>query len=128
MSAALRRVHPGVPGIVALAGASAIALGYRPVGAGLIVGALLAFVNALFLYQRVELAAQMGDVGRALLVMQMGLLFTFTVVGAVTIVLIKIALPMAVASAAGFGVTHLGLLTTYYLTRSREPELERNTT
>lgn len=124
---ALRRVNPAVPATIAVGGVVLFLVGYRLVGAGLVIGAGLAFVNAIFLYQRVELAAEAGDVGRALVAMQLGLLLTFTLVGVVTFALIKIALGLAIAAVVGFSITHLALLCTVYLTRERSPELERNT-
>jgi hypothetical protein len=113
------RVNPLVPSAAVLVGLLAYVAGHRPVGVGFAIGALLALMNGLFLSRRVEVAADVGDLGRALLVMQLGLLLTVTLIGIVTIVLVKISLAMAVACAAGFGATHLGILVVFYLTRAR---------
>jgi hypothetical protein len=95
------------------------------VGIGLVVGAVLAYLNGLILSQRVDLAAAVGDVGRALLVMQLGLLMSCTVIGIATIVLIKISLALAVSAAAGFAVAHLAILAAFYWTQGRSrPEAE----
>lgn len=113
------RVNPLVPAAVMLAGALCFLIGLRWIGAGVAVGAALAFVNGLLLSRRVEMAADIGDMGRAVMVMQLGLLVTFTVVGIATIILVKISITMAVASAAGFAVAQLAMLATFYWTRAR---------
>lgn len=118
------RVNPLVPAVVVLAGAATYIVGYRWIGAGISVGALLAFLNGVLLSERVEVAADMGDLGRALLVMQLGLLVTATVVGLATIVLIHFSLSMAVASAFGFIVTQMAIIGTFYFTRARSTRME----
>jgi hypothetical protein len=80
------------------------------VGLGLVIGALLALLNGILLERRIELAASVKDVGTALVVMQVGLLVTCTLVGLTTVVLIHFSLSMAIADAAGFAITFLGLL------------------
>jgi hypothetical protein len=118
------RVNPLVPAVVVLAGAATYIVGYRWIGAGISVGALLAFLNGVLLSERVEVAADMGDLGRALLVMQLGLLVTATVIGLATIVLIHFSLSMAVASALGFIVTQMAIIGTFYFTRARSTRME----
>jgi hypothetical protein len=118
------RVNPLVPAVVVLAGAATYIVGYRWIGAGISVGALLAFLNGVLLSERVEVAADMGDLGRALLVMQLGLLVTATVIGLATIVLIHFSLSMAVASAFGFIVTQMAIIGTFYFTRARSTRME----
>jgi hypothetical protein len=113
------RVNPIVPGVAVLAGLGLYLTGYHWIGAGVAVGSLLGFGNALVLSRRVDLAADIGDVGRALLVMQLGLLLSATTIGVATIILVRISLAMAVASAAGFGGTHLCILAVFYWTRAR---------
>lgn len=113
------RVNPYVPAIVAVAGLACFLLGFRAVGIGVAVGSLLGFVNGAMLSRRVDIAADMGDVARALLVMQLGLLLACTIIGVVTIILIHFSIQMAVASAAGFAITHLGTLGVFYWTRAR---------
>jgi hypothetical protein len=121
---ALSRVNPAVPATVALIGVGLAVGGYRWVGFGVAIGAALAFINALLLSQRVEMAADIGNIGVALLVMQLGLLLTATIVGLATIVLIHFSLAMAVASAAGFLVTQLAILATFFFTRARSTRME----
>lgn len=118
------RVNPLVPGIVVLIGAVTYLAGYRWIGGGIAVGALLGFFNGVLLSERVEVAAGMGDLGRALLVMQLGLLVTATVIGLVTIALIHFSLAMAIASAVGFVVTQMAIVGTFYLTRARSASVE----
>lgn len=113
------RVNPLVPAAVVAGGIVCALAGYPFIGVGVAVGAVLALVNGVLLSRRVDIAAEMGDVGRALLIMQLGLLLSCTVVGLVTIVLVRISVAMAVASAAGFGVTHLGMLAAFYVARGR---------
>lgn len=115
----LGRVNPLVPGLVALAGLVCFAAGYRWIGAGVAVGAVLAFINGLLLSRRVDIAAETGDVGQAILIMQLGLLLTFTIVGTSTVILVHFSLAMAVASAAGFAVAQLAILAMFYWTRAR---------
>jgi hypothetical protein len=110
-----------VPGFVALGGVGLALAGWRWIGVGVLVGACLAYLNGVVLSRRVDLAADMGDMARALLVMQLSLLLTCTVIGIATVILVKFSLAMAVASAAGFAVSHLGILGAFYWTRGRTP-------
>lgn len=118
------RVHPLVPALAVLAGLIVYAGGQRWIGAGIAIGAVLAAFNSVMLSRRVELAASMGDVGRALLVMQLGLLLTASVIGVVTVVIVRFSIAMAVATAAGFAFTQLAILGAYYLTRARSVPME----
>lgn len=119
------RVNPLVPVVVALAGLAGVLLGYRWIGLGVAVGAGLAYINGLFLSRRVELAAGSMNVAGALLVMQVGLMVTFVIIGVAEVILVKISITMAVASAAGFAVAQLAILATFYWTRARsQPTLE----
>lgn len=113
------RVNPAAPILCAVAGAVLVLLGYHPVGAGLIAGAALAFINGLLLSGRVEFAADQGDVGRALLVMQLGFVVTCTVIGIATIIIVHYSVPMAVGTAIGFAASQLGMVATFYLSRAR---------
>ncbi len=119
------RVNPFVPVVVAAAGLCMAFATSPALGAGVAIGAALAFLNGLVLSARVNLAAASGDIVRALMVMQLSLLLTLTVVGAVTVLLVKLSLAMAVAAAAGFGVTQLALLAVFYWTRGRGDTAER---
>jgi hypothetical protein len=121
----LGRVNPLVPAAVVLAGILAFSVGQRWVGAGIAVGALLAFMNGLMLSGRVELAADTGDIGRALLVMQVGLLLTATVIGVVTVITVRFSLTMAVALAVAFVLTQLAILATFYFTQARTRGMEK---
>ena len=121
------RVNPLVPAMVVVAGAVVFGFGYRFIGAGIAVGACLAFVNALLLSRRVELAADTGDMARAMMVMQIGLITTFVVIGVATVILVKISLAMAVAAAAGFAVAQLAILAAFYLTRARREVVNERT-
>lgn len=121
------RVNPLIPAIVVLAGAVTFGLGFRFIGAGIAIGACLAFINALMLSRRVELAADTGDMARAMMVMQIGLVSTFVIIGVATVILVKISLAMAVAAAAGFGVAQLAILAAFYLTRARHEVVSERT-
>jgi hypothetical protein len=127
------RVNPLIPGIIALVGLGVVAVGYHPMGGGIAIGAALALLNGLILSKRVEFAATTGSVGQALLVMQLGLLITFTIVGVATVILIHFSLPLTVGCAAGFVVAQLGILAAFYWTHARTmpaldpaPSIERN--
>jgi hypothetical protein len=113
------RVNPLVPAAVVLAGLAVAATGRQIIGAGVAVGAVLAYVNGVILSRRVDLAAATGNTASALLVMQAGLLVTLAIVGVATIVLVKISLALAVACAAGFGIAQLAILATFYMTHGR---------
>lgn len=115
----LRRVNPLVPGCVMVCGAVIAASGRGWIGAGVVVGAILALFNDLFLSRRVDFAANMGDLGRAMLVMQLGMLLSCTIIGIATVIMVKFSLAMAVAAAAGFAVAHLATLGAFYWTRAR---------
>jgi hypothetical protein len=118
------RVNPAVPGAVVLVAAAAFAGGFHDVGVGAAIGAVLACLNGVFLSQRVEVAANSANLGIALMVMQLGLLVTATIVGVTTVILIHFSLAMAIASAAGFLVTQLAILATFFFTRARSTRLE----
>jgi hypothetical protein len=113
------RVNPLVPATMLLAGLFVLVAGFRWIGGGIMVGALLALLNGLMLSRRVDFAADTGDLGRALLIMNIGLLFTCTIVAAAIIVMIHFSLAMAVAAAAGFAITHVAILATFYMTKAR---------
>lgn len=113
------RVNPLPPGVIAVVGTIAGFAGYRTLGFGVAVGALLAYVNGLLLSRRVDMASLSGNVGNAMIVMQMGLLVTLTIVGLATFALVRISVGLAVASAAGFAVTQLLILGAYYWTHGR---------
>jgi hypothetical protein len=127
------RVNPLIPGFVALVGLAAYAVGYRPVGGGIAIGAVLALINGMILSKRVEFAATTESVAQALMVMQIGLLVTFTIVGVATVILIHFSLPLTLGCAAGFVVAQLAILATFYWTHARTmpvldttPSIERN--
>lgn len=113
------RVNPYAPLPVLLAGVALIGAGYRDVGVGLAVGSVLAVVNSLLLSERVETAAESGDVARALLLMQAGLFVTFIIVGVATVILVHFSVPLAVGSAIGFGIAQTLILAAFYWTRGR---------
>jgi hypothetical protein len=116
---AFARVNPIVPLAVVAAGAVLFAFGMRWIGAGVAVGAVLAFVNTLFLSGRVDAAVATGDMGAALLVMQLGLAVTFGIVAVATVIIVHFSVAMAVASAAGFIAAQLALLAAFYWTKGR---------
>jgi hypothetical protein len=113
------RVNPIVPAAVIVAGLIVFATGRQWIGAGVAIGAVLAYVNSLLLSRRVDLAASTGNVAGALMVMQVGLLVTMAIIGVTTIVLVQISLAMAVASAAGFGIAQIAILAAFYVTHAR---------
>lgn len=113
---AFGRVNALVPLLAAAAGVAWLAAGHGWEGAGIVVGAVFAFVNTIVLSRRVEFAADQGDVGRALIVAQGGLFITFIVVGIVTFILIKLALALAVSAAVSFAVTQLAIVVLFFLT------------
>jgi hypothetical protein len=121
------RVSPAVPAVVALAGIGLFLSGYHDIGIGVVVGAALALLNGVFLSRRVDFAAETGDIGRALMVMQLGLLVTCTLVGVATIILVHFSIALAVADAAGFAVTQILMLVVFYFARARSVgSMERN--
>lgn len=118
-SAALGRVNPYVFLVVLAAGIILFFAVSHAIGVGVAVGAVLASVNSLLLSGRVEVAADTGDLGSALVVMQVGLMTTFIIVALATIALIHFSTAAAVAAAAGFIITQMGLLAVFYWTRGR---------
>jgi hypothetical protein len=93
------------------------------------IGAVLAYANGLILSRRVDLAAAAGNAAGALAVMQVGLLVTMTIIGVVTIILVKVSVPLAVATAAGFGTSQMVILATFYWTHARhQPKTETQVT
>jgi hypothetical protein len=127
------RVNPLVPGFVALVGLATYGAGYRAMGGGIAIGATLALVNGMILSKRVEIAATTESVTQALMVMQIGLLVTFTIIGIATVILIHFSLPLTLGCAAGFVVAQLAILSAFYWTHARSmpsidatPSIERN--
>jgi hypothetical protein len=113
------RVNPLVPAVVVLAGLALVATGRQIIGSGVAIGAILAYINGVLLSRRVDLAAGTGNAAGALIVMQVGLLFTLAIIGVATIVLVRISLALAVSSAAGFGVAQMAILAAFYFTHGR---------
>jgi hypothetical protein len=113
------RVNPLIPGVVCIAGFAIVLRGNAFIGTGLVVGAGLAVVNAVLLSRRVEFAADLQNVSMALMVMQIGLLVTCTIVGVTTVVLIHYSLSMAIAAAAGFAATYLAMLGIFAVAQGR---------
>ncbi len=127
------RVNPLIPGVIALAGLGIVLARYRPIGLGIAIGAGLALLNALILSKRVEFAASTGSVAQALMVMQIGLLVTFTIVGIATVILIHYSLPLTIGCAIGFLTAQLAILAAFYWSHARTmpaldvtPSVERN--
>jgi hypothetical protein len=127
------RVNPLMPAFVALIGLAVFATGHPAIGGGVAVGAGLALINGMILSKRVEFAATTGSVAQALMVMQIGLLVTFAIVGSATVVLIHFSLPLTVGCAVGFVVSQLLILFAFYWTHARSmpsidpaPSAERN--
>src|SRR5947209_12381141 len=125
---ALGRVNPIVPGCVFLTGILIAATGRPAIGTGVAVGAVLSLISAALLSRRIDMAAGMGDVGTALMVMQLGFLVTCTVVGIATVILSHFSVATAVADAAGFIVAQLGTLAVFYWTRARTDTFEGRAT
>jgi len=118
-STTLGRVNPLAPILVAAVGLAFFVANSRPIGVGIVIGSVLAVFNAVLLSKRVDLAADTGDVGQALLIMQMGLVITCTIIGIATIILLHFSLQMAVAAAGGFAVAQVAMLMVFYLTQGR---------
>jgi heme/copper-type cytochrome/quinol oxidase subunit 4 len=113
------RANPLAPFAVTVLGFAVLLAGYRAVGAGVMAGAVLAFLNGLALSHRVELAADQGDIGRALLVMQLSFLITCTVIAVPVVIMIHFSVTMAVAAAIAFGVSQVAMVLSFYFTRAR---------
>jgi biopolymer transport protein ExbB/TolQ len=60
-----------------------------------------------------------------MLVMQVGLLVSFTVIGVATVILVKISEALAVATVGGFVVAHVAILAAYFWTHARGQVIER---
>ncbi|MGI8826303.1 MAG: hypothetical protein ACR2JC_11780 [Chloroflexota bacterium] len=116
---ALGRANPVVPAVVAAAGLLIGLFGPHAIGIGVALGAALALANGAILSRRVDMAAHVGDVGQALLLMQLGFLLTCSLVAGVTIILLKYSIGAAVAAAAGFAVAQIGSLAAFYWTKGR---------
>jgi hypothetical protein len=115
----LGRVNPHVPLVVFVAGLIVAVAANRDIGVGVAIGTVLAVINSVILSGRVELAADSGDMAGALMVMQLGLLVTFAIIGVVTVVLVHFSVPLAVGSAVGFAVTQTLVLVAFYFLRGR---------
>ncbi len=106
-----------LPALVII-GAVGVAVSDHPyIAVGIAVGAVLAYVNSGLLAKRIMLAATTGNAGAAMISMQVGLLVTFTVVGAITVGMVLISRPMTVAMAICFFVVQTAELVLYYRAR-----------
>jgi hypothetical protein len=121
------RAHPFPPGLVLLAGLGVALAGSVVLGAGLMVGALLAYGNSWLLSRRVDIAADTGNIAGALMVMQAGLLVTLTVVGIVTFILIRIAPSAVVGGAIGFAAAQTLSLIYFFIVAGRNRPAEGET-
>lgn len=102
--------------VIAVAvGVAASGRGY--IGAGIAVGALLALMNSSLLLRRIAGAVETGNPAAAMISMQVGLLVTFTVVAAVTVLLVLVSRSMAVAMGISFFVTQTGQIAVFFLER-----------
>lgn len=110
-------VNVVVPALVMVAGAAVALNGKGYIGAGIAVGALLAYFNSWLLASRIEVATSTGVAAAAMISMQLGLLVTFTVVGGLTILMVFISLSMTVAMAITFFLTQTAELGLYYRAR-----------
>lgn len=109
-----------LPGFVIAAGLGTIVAGKPPIGVGIAVGAMLALLNSVLLVKRIDLAIASGMAVTAMIAMQLGLFVTFTLVGAITVVMVLISLPMTIAMAISFfGVQTAELILYYRARRSR---------
>ncbi len=108
-----------LPALVII-GAIGVAVSDHPyIAVGIAVGAVLAYVNSGLLAKRIMLAATTGNAGAAMISMQVGLLVTFTVVGAITVGMVLNSRPMTVAMAICFFVVQTAELVLYYRARKR---------
>ena len=107
-----------LPSIVFVAGMVVAATG-RIAGFGIAIGACLAFLNAVVLLKRVELAIASDNAAIATVSMQVGLLSTFAVIGAVTVILLLTSVPMAVGMAVTFFAVETAEFALFYRSRRR---------
>jgi hypothetical protein len=115
-----------LPAAAVVAGV-ALGLTGRPyIGAGVGAGAILAFFNSGLLLKRIELAASAPNPAAALMAMQLGLLVTFTLVGIITVIMIRISVEMTVAMAITFLVAQTGQLLLIYRVRRSRPEASQS--
>ena len=74
-----------------------------------------------------DLAADSGNMAVALLIMQLGLLVSLTIMAIATIILARYSLATAVGEIAGFAAAHVLILVMYYWTHARRmPATERS--
>jgi len=116
---ARNRTNPYVSLSVAVIGLAVLLVGYRWIGGGIIVGAVLAYLNSTFLSKRIDAAAGSGNVGIALMLMQIGLMTTMVIIAIVTVILIQLSTAMALGCVGGFAVGQIGALIAYYWQHGR---------
>ena len=105
------------PIAVVAGGALFTIMSHDLIGAGIGVGAILAYVNSGLLAKRVDVAVDTGNAAAAMIAMQVGLIVTFTFVGLVTVAMLYISLQMTVAMGISFFICQTIELLLYYRTR-----------
>lgn len=113
------RVNPLILVAAVGVGLAVSADGHLAVGIGIAAGGALAYINGLLLSRRVDLAASVGNMAAALLIMQAGLLISLTCMAIATIILAHYSVATALGEAAGFGCAHLAILGSYYWMHAR---------
>jgi len=107
----------GLPALAVVAAVVLSLAGQPLIGAGIAVGAVLALLNSSLLIKRIDLAVRSGNPAAALISMQLGLLVTFTIVGAVTVLMLLSSVRMTVAMAISFFIAQTAELLLFYWAR-----------
>jgi hypothetical protein len=105
------------PALIAAAGIVIAATGHM-FGLGILIGAIVAGANSALLLKRVQLAVESPSPAIATVSMQVGLMLTFVAIGAITLLLLVISVPLAVAMALTFFVAQTGEIGLFYWTRT----------
>jgi len=106
-----------LPAVLVVVGVIVATLG-RIIGIGIAVGAILALLNSIVLVKRVELAVDSANAAVATISMQIGLLLTFGGIGAVTLIMLIVSVPMAVAMGITFFAAQTGEVYLFYRARN----------
>lgn len=109
-----------LPAVVVVVGV-AVTLSGRSLGIGIAIGSVLALVNSAVLVKRVEFAVDSANAAIATVSMQVGLVLTFAAIGGITLILLIVAVPVAIAMGITFFIAQTGEILLYFRARNGRP-------
>lgn len=113
-AAGLEDVSPFVPAVGVVVAVGLSIAGQFAVGLGIAVGAALAYINSGLLVKRIGMATSTGNTAAGVVVMQLGLFISFTLIGGLTVAMLLISVRMTVAMGVAFFIAQTLEIGLYY--------------